>query len=545
MRKLLLLIFFTACSILPAIALSLDALPNYQDAGMKFYVRGTQKLQEKDYIGASEDLRQAVRARPDMAEAFHNLGFALEKTGDLRSAASAYEKALTINPSYSSALNNLGFLLANVPTEVQRAIQLCQKAVELEPNSPSFRDSLGWACYKAGRLDEATMNFKGALKLDPAFFKANFNLGLCEFVRKNYAEAGRQFATTIKMNPNFIKAYIPLAECYERTNQANKAVYVYQQALTKAPEGSPVKKHMERQLKRLNKDSKSHYFANVKQMRTSSKLNDFLQKKTKNGRIVGETTRNPDAFETSGTYTPVSAVIDPVARSDSGLGISDFDITPMPSVKNTNRGISSSQISSAMETFPSTGSDGNLSVNQERSLEKRYALCKSYMDKGLYTEAAQDLEKIVTIGGTSTVARQAKSLLLKVRKELEERDKESAMTHLSMGKDFFRSGKYDMAEAEFSKSLRLYPENAEAQKDLALLHYNQGRLKEAYEESKRAIALDRSLKEAYIVLGSLYSKKGRADDAVRTLKRIREISTRRDAVDELAERMINTLTSGT
>jgi len=185
-----------------------------------------------------------------------------------------------------------------------------------------------------------------------------------------------------------------------------------------------------------------------------------------------------------------------------------------------------------------------LSVNQERSLEKRYALCQSYLDRGLINEAAAELEKIVSVAGDSGIGRQARSLLLKARKELDEKNLESARTHLDMGKDFFRAGKYDMAESEFRKTLELHPENAEAIKDLALLHYNQGRLRDAYEECKRAIALDRGLKEAYIVLGSLYSKKGRVDDAVRTLKRVREVSMKRDAVDDLAERMIASLTAG-
>ena len=44
-----------------------------------------------------------------------------------------------------------------------------------------------------------------------------------------------------------------------------------------------------------------------------------------------------------------------------------------------------------------------------------------------------------------------------------------------------------------------------------------------------------------MVLASLYASKGRPDDAVRTLKMVKEVSTRRDAVDELAEKMLASL----
>lgn len=524
----------------PGVALTLDTLPNYQDAGMRLYVSGTQKLQERDYVGAADDLRQAVRARPDMSEAFHNLGFALEKTGDMKTAAAAYERALALNPNYASALNNLGFLLATLEADAQRAIQLCQRAVELEPDSANFRDSLGWACYKAGRHDEAIRHFQAAIRIDANFFKSYFNLGLCEFTRKNYAEAGRNFIAALKLNPGYVRAYIPLAECYERTGQNNKAINVYQQALTKTPEGSPVKRHVERKLKQLNNNSRSYYFANVKSIQGSSKLNEFLRRKGKGSRL-GDYDAKAEAMESSTSFTPVSATpgVESLVAAPVGSDI-DFGAT---SLGNRTPAVQRTIATPALrQNVPMR--TGELSVNQERSLEKRYSLCQSYLDRGLVNDAAAELEKIVAIAGDSGIGRQARSLLLKARKELDEKNVESARTHLDMGKDFFRAGKYDMAESEFRKTLELHPENAEAIKDLALLHYNQGRLKDAYEECKRAIALDRGLKEAYIVLGSLYSKKGRVDDAVRTLKRVREVSMKRDAVDDLAERMIASLTAG-
>lgn len=525
----------------PGVALTLDTLPNYQDAGMRLYVSGTQKLQERDYVGAADDLRQAVRSRPDMSEAFHNLGFALEKTGDMKTAAAAYERALALNPNYASALNNLGFLLANLEADAQRAIQLCQRAVELEPDSANFRDSLGWACYKAGRHDEAIRHFQAAIRIDTNFFKSYFNLGLCEFTRKNYAEAGRNFIAALRLNSGYVRAYIPLAECYERTGQNNKAINVYQQALTKTPEGSPVKRHVERKLKQLNNNSRSYYFANVKSIQGSSKLNEFLRRKGKGSRL-GDYDTKAEAMESSTSFTPVSATpgADVLAASPMDAGV-DFGAGTSESGSAAYRQTTALP---ARRAVAPTMSSAELSVNQERSLEKRYALCQSYLDRGLINDAAAELEKIVAVAGDSGIGRQARSLLLKARKELDEKNVESARTHLDMGKDFFRAGKYDMAESEFRKTLELHPENAEAIKDLALLHYNQGRLKDAYEECKRAIALDRGLKEAYIVLGSLYSKKGRVDDAVRTLKRVREVSMKRDAVDDLAERMIASLTAG-
>jgi Flp pilus assembly protein TadD len=555
MIRFALTLIFLLLALVPAGALTFDALPSYQDAGMKLYVRGTQKLQDGDFVGAADDLRQAVRSRPDLAEAFHNLGFAFEKTGNAKGAAAAYERALALRPNYASALNNLGFLLATNETDVQRAVQLCQRAVELEPRSASYRDSLGWACYKAGRVTDATLHFQAAIRLDPTFFKAYFNLGLAEFSQKRFAEATQAFSQTIRLNPNYIRAYIPLGACLEQAQQKNKALHVYQQALTKAPEGSPVRRHLEKRVKELSASSKNYYFQNVKQLQGSSRLHEFMQRRPRNGRLhpqLDTPESNGTGLETNSAFTPVSVgstepqglALMPGTPSSIRGSFSSPASVPNPAPNSgASMGTSQSTFSSAAMTVAPASGQG-LTVRQERELEKRFNLSKSYLDRGLVQEAKAELERIIAQGGETGIGRQARSQLLRVEKVLDEKTRKNARTHLDMGKDFFRSGKYDMAEVEFQKSLSLEPQNAEAHKDLALLYYNQGRLRDAYEQSKKAIALDRSLKEAYVVLGSLYAKKGRSEEAIQVLRRVREVSQRRDAVDDLADRMINTLQSG-
>lgn len=538
MRKVGILVLMILLPLSPAVALTFDTLPSYQDEGMKLYTTGTRKIQEGDIIGAVEHLKKAVRLRPDLAEGFHNLGFAFEKTGDIPAAIAAYEKAVVLKPNYASALNNLGFLLATTEKDTIRAVRLCQQAIELEPNSANFRDSMGWACFKGGRIDEAVKHFQQAARLDPSFAKPRFNLGLCEFNRKNYAAAAREFSTAIQLDPGFLKAYIPLAVSFENLQMNNKALYVYQQALTKAPEGSGVRRHLDRQIKRLTDNSKSYYFSNVKQIQAGSKLAEFMKRKGKGSRMAQSRT-SPSASLTAGntTFTPLGntgggqVIIPPDSSVDLGMSL-----RPEPAIKT---------ITSSVPRVHTPGSYQELSITQERELEKRYAVCHSYVERGLVSEAAAELERIIAAGGNSGIARQARNQLLRVRKLLDDRRGNQAEAHLAMGKDFFRAGKYDLAESEMNKAMSLDPANAEVHKDLALLHYNQGRLREAYEGSKKAIALDRTMKEAYIVLGSLYSKKGRIDDALRTLRKIRELPGGRDAVDELADRMINTLSAGT
>ncbi|HNS08145.1 MAG TPA: tetratricopeptide repeat protein, partial [Candidatus Ozemobacteraceae bacterium] len=333
--------------------------------------------------------------------------------------------------------------------------------------------------------------------------------------------------------------------------------HVYRQALAKAPDSDPIKKHLEKKVKSLTTETKRFYFSNVKKMQGSSKLQDFLNRKGKSGSLGSAYNVAAAPVETNTSFTPVSAVEQPVAVFDSATAMAPMPVAPSMSAatsieadpfsraniaarnqRDTNTVASSYSASSVrMSAAPR-----EISVNQERELERKYSLSKSYLDRGLVSEAAAELNYIINNAPETTmVSRQARNLLLRARKQMEEKSTMKAQTHMDMGKDFFRSGQYSLAEAEFSKALSLNPENAEAYKDIALLCYNQGRYQDAYEKSKKAIALDRTLKEAYVVLASLYARKGRPDDALRTLKMVKEVSSRRDAVDELAEKMIASL----
>lgn len=544
MKKLVLVGSMMLFLTIPAFSLSFDALPGYQDEGMKLYVRGTGKLQERNYVEAVSDLQRAVRLRPDIAEAFHNLGFAFERTGDIRNAARAYERAINLRPNYPSALNNLGFLLATSETEIEKAVMLCRKAVELQPNSASFQDSLGWALYKANRHAEAEKHFAAAIKIDPGFFKAHFNLGVLEFARNNFTSAATHFRNVISLNPAYLKAYIPLADCFEKLNDESRALHVYRQALTKAPDSDPIKKHIEKKVKQLSTASRQQYFSSAKRMQGSSKLSEFMERRNRSGELSSRLNTPVSQTDVNTSFTPVSVAqqSSPVIAAPTMNLRSATSVRPESIQARNERDTNtvSSSYSAASVRMP--GAPRQISVSQERELERKYSLSKSYLDRGLVTEAANELNAIIRLAPeTSMVSRQSRNLLLRVQKQMEEKSTSKALTHRDMGKDFFRSGQYQMAENEFNKALSLDPQNAEVNKDMALLYYNQGRYQEAYEQCKKAIALNRTLKEAYVVLASLYARKGRQDDALRTLRMVKEVSNRRDAVDELAEKMIASL----
>ena len=57
---------------------------------------------------------QAVRIRPDFAEAHNNFGTALAQTGKIEEAIAQYEQALRIKPDFAEARNALARLQAGL-----------------------------------------------------------------------------------------------------------------------------------------------------------------------------------------------------------------------------------------------------------------------------------------------------------------------------------------------------------------------------------------------------------------------------------------------
>ena len=61
---------------------------------------------------AIDHYEQALRIKPDYAEAHDNLGIALAQTGKIEEAIAHYEQALRIKPDFAEAHYNLGLALA-------------------------------------------------------------------------------------------------------------------------------------------------------------------------------------------------------------------------------------------------------------------------------------------------------------------------------------------------------------------------------------------------------------------------------------------------
>jgi tetratricopeptide (TPR) repeat protein len=72
------------------------------------FARGYMHARNGDYEKAIATYRDAIRIKPDYAEAHNNLGLVLAETGHLSDAIAAHSEAIRIKPGLAESYNNLG-----------------------------------------------------------------------------------------------------------------------------------------------------------------------------------------------------------------------------------------------------------------------------------------------------------------------------------------------------------------------------------------------------------------------------------------------------
>lgn len=106
-----------------------------------------------------------------------SIATALQMSGDFAGAENTLLDILKESPNNPIALNNLGYFLLERNERFDEALKLIKQAVDTDPTNPSYLDSLGWAYFKLGKMSEAELYLKEALRQDSGSATINEHLG--------------------------------------------------------------------------------------------------------------------------------------------------------------------------------------------------------------------------------------------------------------------------------------------------------------------------------------------------------------------------------
>ena len=95
------------------------------------------------------------------------------KKGFFTAATGYCEKALNLNADNYEAMNRLAWLYAKKSVNLQKALELSSKTLEVFPNRPEFIDTLSEIFYVQGETEKAVEKIQEAIKLMPnnAYYK--------------------------------------------------------------------------------------------------------------------------------------------------------------------------------------------------------------------------------------------------------------------------------------------------------------------------------------------------------------------------------------
>ncbi len=138
-----------------ALELILDLERRYPDQGQYPLLEAGWHQRQGKYVRALEVLDRALAKWPGETQLLYSRGVVLEKLGRMPDALAQMEEIIALDSEHADALNFLGYMLAEENRDLDRALVLISRALEIEPDNGYIIDSLAWVHFRLGEVDKA------------------------------------------------------------------------------------------------------------------------------------------------------------------------------------------------------------------------------------------------------------------------------------------------------------------------------------------------------------------------------------------------------
>ncbi len=460
--------------------------PDYAEAHNNLGLVLIQSGKDEEGIAA---LREAVRLAPAYAEARTNLGAALTST-DAEAGIKELEEALRLAPGSVKALFNLAVAYGTSPAHgPKKEIEHLEKVIELAPDFPRAHLALGKALLQEGKAADAVTALQNAVKLAPESGEANYQLGLAlvRAGRKEEAAAqlkkGRDLVAADDRAQNALLDIADGRAALERKD-FDEAASKFRRASQLRPESAEPQRLLGAALERQG-DIAGAAAAYEKALALSPHDASARRSLEKLQSRQGAATAPPAAggpAPAAAASTPRPSVTDvpiaPVAVTP-GSGVSDWDDRArMTELEGYIRDAKWTEVEPLLMSYV---------AERPKSSWGWYALGYAYFAQKKIGESIKAL---------------ATSLQL---------DLKNVEAHKILGRNLMIIGRFDAARTEFELAIRYKPDSAES-------HYNLGKLFSMQDDWERArgafeatLRIDSSYIEALDGLG--FALEALGDDA--------------------------------
>ncbi|MBN2425554.1 MAG: tetratricopeptide repeat protein [Calditrichaceae bacterium] len=157
-------------------------------------------------MGKPEDaiypLEQALKYDPEHLNALTTLPVIYETLKQFAKSDSLYESALRIYPDNDLLLNNYSYSLSERGLQLERALQMVQKALGVKPDNAAYLDTIGWIYYKLGHYAAAEPYIKKSLEIQEDSAVVSDHLGDVYYKLNDTSSAKKYWQKALELDPD-------------------------------------------------------------------------------------------------------------------------------------------------------------------------------------------------------------------------------------------------------------------------------------------------------------------------------------------------------
>ncbi len=216
---------------------AIAARPTENTEAHQLYLKGRffwNKRTANDLKKSIEYFEQAIAADPNYALAYAGIadayvwlpGYTAGTPRDCYpKAKAAATKALQLDDTLAEAHTTLALAIWLYDFDASQAIKEFQRAIELNPNYAIAHQQYGNNTLSAlGRFDDAIVEGKRAVELDPLSLVINTDMGSDYYYARRYDEAIAQLHKTLEMDPGFYIAHLVLGQVLDAKGARDAAI---------------------------------------------------------------------------------------------------------------------------------------------------------------------------------------------------------------------------------------------------------------------------------------------------------------------------------
>jgi tetratricopeptide (TPR) repeat protein len=430
------------------------------------------------------------------------------EAGELDQAEALYREIVRIDPGHADALHLLG-VAAHQKSDHPGGVHFIREAIAKSGGSALYYSNLG-ACYRSlNCLDEAITAFREAVRLQPSFWGARYNLAMALEAAGRPNEALKEYDEVLRLNSGYAEALNNRGALLSSMGRTEEAIHSYRRAVGCRPRVASLHYNLANALSRSGQ-----YEAAVDEYREATRLDPSI----------------PEA------HNNLATALDAVGRSDEALQALERALALRPDYADAQ--LNQATIRQAVrERAVSITDDPSIdpphSVPVESTPDQWCARGSQLQAAGQFEQADELFRRALEIDSNCPAAYFGFGYGLLLNEKNEEAaayyeqglliDDTDATAWNNLGSAYTALEEYEEAIACYESALQIDAANAKAHFNLGNVYKDIGQAAEASACYRRALYVEPELAEAHINLGVVLQHLGRLEDALACHERAVEL----------------------